>query len=72
MPATSETMERLARLESQMESTLQYRTEMLATMHLMTDRIAKLEKNLYVLLGILGSLQIFGEKAVDLVTKAVQ
>lgn len=55
-----------------MESTTEYRTQMVLTMEKISHRVESMEKKIYTILGLLGALQLFGDKAVDFVTKVAQ
>lgn len=69
---STEFLERLATLEAQMRSTIEYRIQMLSTMERIGSRVESMEKKIYTILGLLGAIQMFGDKAVSIVEKAVQ
>jgi hypothetical protein len=41
-------------------------------MQQISQRVESMEKKIYIILGLLGAVQMFGEKAVNLVAKVVQ
>lgn len=69
---STEFLERLATLEAQMKSTVEYREHMLRAMERITTRLEGMEKKIYTILGLLGAVQIFGDKAVSVVEKVIQ
>lgn len=65
-------IERIATLEAQMKSTVEYRAQMVQMLEKLSSRVEGMEKKIYTILGLLGAIQMFGEKAVSIVEKVVQ